>query len=306
MRGSILDALARGECIVADGAIGTQLQSRGLPPGTPPELWNLERPEEVRAVHQAYVEAGAQMVTTNTFGGNRVRLGEAGLADRLVELNRLGVEHARQAAGESAWVGGSIGPTGHVLEPFGDLSHRQAREAYVEQVRALAEAGVDLYLVETQHDAEEARLVVRVIREQTALPVFCTFAFDVHGRTMMGLRAADAARSAEEAGANVVGANCGDGPAAVAAALREMSEATRLPLEAKANAGIPRIAGGETVWDVTPEQLALEAQGFLDLGARVVGGCCGTGPEHVRAIVHVLHARGSASGGEWSGQRRDT
>ncbi len=288
MRESILAALARGERIVSDGAIGTELQARGIPAGTMSELWNAERPDVVLAVHGDYLAAGAQIATTNTFGGNRIRLAEAGLAERLAELNRRGAELARQAVGDGAWVGGSLGPTGRVLQPYGDLSLAAAEEAYVEQVRALAEAGVDLFLIETQHDIEEACLIIRAIRAESDLPISCTFAFSAHGRTMMGLRPADAARRAEEAGADAVGANCGDGPAAITAALQGMAGVATRPLVAKSNAGVPQVSGGETVWDVTPERLAQETRGFLALGARIVGGCCGTGPEHVRAIARVV------------------
>ncbi len=288
MREDILTVLARGECILSDGAIGTQLQAHGIPAGTMSELWNAERPEVLLAIHRAYLEAGAQIATTNTFGGNRIRLGEAGLADRLVELNRRGVELARQAVGDRAWVGGSLGPTGQLLEPYGDLTVAEAEAVYAEQARVLAEAGVDLFLIETQHDIEEACLAIRAAKEHGDLPVYCTFAFNARGRTMMGLRPEDAVRRAEEAGADVVGANCGDGPAAISAALGAMASVATKPLAAKSNAGIPQVAGAETVWDVTPALLADETRGFLALGARIVGGCCGTGPEHVRAMVGVV------------------
>ena len=288
MRESIRTALARGDRIVSDGAIGTQLQARGIPAGTLSELWNVERPEVLLAVHGAYLEAGAQIATTNTFGGNRIRLGEAGLADRLEEVNRRGVELARRAVGDGAWVGGSLGPTGRLLEPYGDLVLEEAEKVYAEQLRVLAEAGVDLFLIETQHDVEEACLIIRAAREYSDLPVYCTFAFDAHGRTMMGLRPGEAVRRAEEAGADIVGANCGEGPLAIATALQEMTGVATRPLAAKSNAGIPQISGGETVWDVTPAQLAEQTRDYMALGARIVGGCCGTGPEHVRAIARIV------------------
>lgn len=292
MRKNILEVLSEGQPILCDGAMGTMLQAHHLPAGTMPELWNAERPEVLLAIHRAYLAAGAEILTTNTFGSNRLRLAEAGLAERCAELNRLGVELAREAAGEAAWVAGDVGPTGQLLEPFGPLTLAQAEEVFAEQVVALAEAGADLILIETQHTIEEACAAVRMARAHTALPVFCTFAFNAKGRTMMGLRPADAARQVEEAGGHAVGANCGEGPAAVLAALEGMRGATTLPLIAQANAGIPHAGEGQTtVWDVAPAEMAQHALTFLALGARIIGGCCGTTPEHIAAIRAALQAR---------------
>jgi len=286
---NILNALAAGQVIVCDGAMGTQLQARGLTAGAMPELWNAEHPEVLTAIHNDYLQAGARIVTSNTFGGNRARLAGAGLADRLAELNRKGVELARAAAGERAWVAGDVGPTGQLLEPYGELAVADAEAIYREQVTVLAEAGADFLLVETMNDIEEALCAVRMARAHTALPVFCTFAFNAKGRTMMGLRPGDAAQRAAEAGADAVGANCGEGPDAVLAALTGMREAVNLPLITQSNAGIPQVGAEEaTVWDTTPEQLADHARAFVEAGARVVGGCCGTGPAHIAAIAAAL------------------
>lgn len=286
---NILNALAAGQVIVCDGAMGTQLQARGLTAGAMPELWNAEHPEVLTAIHNDYLQAGARIVTSNTFGGNRARLAGAGLADRLAELNRKGVELARAAAGERAWVAGDVGPTGQLLEPYGELAVADAEAIYREQVTVLAKAGADFLLVETMNDIEEALCAVRMARAHTALPVFCTFAFNAKGRTMMGLRPGDAAQRAAEAGADAVGANCGEGPDAVLAALTGMREAVNLPLIAQSNAGIPQVGAEEaTVWDTTPEQMADHARAFVEAGARVVGGCCGTGPAHIAAIAAAL------------------
>jgi len=286
---SILESLRRGELLLCDGAMGTMLQRYDLPVGMMPELVNAERPDIILAIHRAYVAAGSQIVTANTFGGNRIRMGAAGLAARSVELSQKGVQLAREAAGEQAWVAASVGPTGQLMEPYGELSQAVAEEVYVEQVIALAEAGADLIFIETQHDIEEATCVIRVAKRHTSLPVFCTFAFDQRGRTMMGLRPADAAARVQEAGGDAVGANCGAGPQAVAVALEEMRSATTLPLIAQANAGIPQVGEGvKATWDVTPDQMAAKVIDFVHLGARVVGGCCGTGPEHIAAIAAAL------------------
>ena len=239
MRESILNVLQRGELILSDGAMGTMLQAHGLSAGVVPELWNAEHPEVIREIHRAYLEVGAQIATANTFGGNRLRMAKAGLAERSVELSRLGITLAREVVGDEAWVAGSVGPIGQLLEPYGPLTVAAAEEAFAEQVVALAEAGADLILLETHYDAEEAACAIRMAKAHTSLPVFCTFAFDARGRTMMGLRPAEAAARIQEAGGNVVGANCGAGPAAILAALQGMQGATNLPLMAQANAGVP-------------------------------------------------------------------
>lgn len=289
MRESIQEALTRGGVIVCDGAMGTQLQARGLPAGVISEAWNDERPEVIRQVLREYLEAGAQILTANTFGANRLRLRNSALAGRAAELARLGVRLAREVAGNQAWVAGDVGPTGEILEPFGPLSVAEAEEAYAEQAEALSEAGADLILVETQHDLEEASCAVRAAKQHTTLPVFCTFAFNGKGRTMMGLRPELAAQRALELGADAVGTNCGDGPAAILVALREMRGASSLPLIAQSNAGLPQLsAGGQASWDVTAEQMAEYARQYVELGARIIGGCCGTAPSHIAAIAAAL------------------
>jgi 5-methyltetrahydrofolate--homocysteine methyltransferase len=290
MKEPILSVLARGDNLVGDGAMGTMLQAAGLPAGMMPEAWNADNPEAVRQVHRAYLAAGAQIITTNTFGGSRLRLAEAGLAERTVELNRLGAALAREIAGDQAWVAGSVGPTGQIMEPYGDLAADTAEEVFAEQIRALAEGGADLIKIETQHDIEEACAAIRATRAVTTLPILCSFTFNTKGRTMMGLRAADGALRAAEAGAEIVGANCGDGPEAVRVALEAMHAAVDLPLLAQANAGIPQSEGGVTIWDVTPEQMAAHAREFLAAGARIVGGCCGTNPEFIAAIGVVVRS----------------
>lgn len=289
MKATILEALERGDILTCDGAMGTMLQRYNIPPGTMPELWNADRPEVILEIHRAYLAAGAQIITANTFGGNRIRMAGAGLGERSAELSRKGIYLAREAAGAEAWVAADLGPTGQIMEPYGELSVAQAEEVFAEQVAAVAEAGADLILIETQHDIEEATCIIRMAKKHSSLPVFCTFAFDQRGRTMMGLRPADAAARVQEAGGDAVGANCGAGPDAVSVALQGMRTTTILPLIAQANAGIPQVSeGARTTWDVTPEQMAAKAREFVALGARVVGGCCGTEPEHIAAIAAAL------------------
>lgn len=291
MRESILSALKRGELLICDGAMGTMLQTKGIPAGMLSELWNEQRPEIILGIHRAYLDAGAQIITTNTFNGNRIRMSEAGLAERSVELTRLGVALARQAVADKAWIAGDVGPTGQLLEPYGPLTVAQAEAAYAEQVSALAEAGADLILIETMTDIEEACCAVRMAKAHTTLPIFCTFAFNAKGRTMMGLRPDVAAKRVQEAGGDAVGANCGEGPEAIAAALQGMKGATDLPLIAQSNAGVPHWdKDHQSMWDVGPEQMAEHARRFVSLGARIIGGCCGSRPAHIAAIANALRA----------------
>ncbi len=291
MQESIVSYIKRGNWVLSDGAFGTMLQAQGLPGGTMPEAWNLERPEAVQAVHRAYVAAGAQCIAANTFGGNRIRLGERGLADQLVKINQLAISLALEAAEGRAWVAASIGPTGHLMDPLGDLTIAHAEELYAEQIVAVAEGGADLILLETHHDIEEACCAIRMAKQHTDLPVFCSFAFNTRGRTMMGLRPQVAAKRVAEAGGDAVGANCGDGPEAILAALRGMQGASDLILIAQSNAGIPQVgAEHAATWDVTPEQMAAQALAFYALGARFIGGCCGTGPAYITAIGQILHS----------------
>lgn len=287
----ILTRLCPPYVLVADGAIGTYLQAQGLPPGAPPELWNVAQPDMVRAMHEAYLSAGAQILTTNTFGGNRLRLAAQVDGHAREEVVRRGVELAREVAGDVAWVAGSMGPSGRLIEPLGDLHCEDAEDAYAEQAAIMAEAGADLILVETMSDVLEARAALRGAIRATALPVFVTFAFDATSTTMMGVTADVAAREAQTLGAAATGANCGEGLEAVVAALQHMRRATTLPLIAQPNAGTPHLeAGGETAWDSTPDEFAEAARTLMDLGARVVGACCGSTPAHILAIRAAVDA----------------
>jgi len=284
-----LELLGRGELLICDGAFGTQIQQRGLEAGAMPELWNVDHQDVVRDIHREYMDAGAQIVTANTFGANRPRLAHVDASDRVAELNRLGIEIARSAVDDNAWVGASIGPTGEMLEPYGTLSVDDAEAIYREQIRAVAHAGADIILLETHHDLQEISAALRAAKSVCDLPVFATFAFNTKGRTMMGLKPDVAAQEMAKLGADAVGANCGDGPAAVTAALEGMIGAADLPLIAQANAGIPQAdAHGQASWDVSPEEMAEHVVHFVDLGARIVGGCCGTGPAHIAAIVAAV------------------
>ncbi len=291
MPADIRTQLCPPNILVADGAIGTYLQAQGLAAGSPPELWNMEEPGMIRSMHQAYLAAGSQILTTNTFGGNRYRLPAELGGHPLAEVVRRGVELAREAAGDMAWVAGSMGPTGHLLAPLGDLNCEQAEEAYAEQAGVMAEAGADVILIETMTDVLEARAALLGARGATDLPVFVTFAFDETGRTMMGATAEEACREMQAVGATATGANCGAGPAAVVVALQQMVRASALPLIAQPNAGLPQLGPrGETTWAATPDEFAERARALIGLGVRILGACCGSTPAHIGAIRAAVKA----------------
>jgi len=287
--------LAAGQPIIADGGMGTMLIARGLPRGTAPELWNVERPDDVRAIHRAYVQAGAQIILTNSFGGNRLRLGMHGLAERGAELNRAAARLARaeaDAVPQPVIVAGSIGPTGQMLAPMGTLPPEEAAAAFAEQAEALVAGGADVLWIETMSDLEEVRAAVAGCRGAAPeVPVVATMTFDTRGRTMMGTTPEQAATALSELGVVALGANCGKGPDELEAAIGRMQGAgPGVPLVAKANAGAPRLEGGVAVYDATPDVMAAYALRVRALGAGIIGACCGSTPEHIRAIAGALAA----------------
>ena len=285
--------LSSGKVIVADGGMGTMLIARGLQRGTAPELWNVERPDEVRAIHRAYIEAGAQIILTNSFGGNRLRLELHGVSGRVAELNRAAARLARaeaDAAPQPVLVAGSMGPTGQMLAPMGTLPYGEAVAAFAEQAAALVEGGADVLWIETMSDLEEVRAAIEGCRQAVpGVPVVSTMTFDTRGRTMMGVTPERAAQEIEALGVSALGANCGKGPDELEAAIAKMAAiGPALPLIAKANAGAPRLEGDQAVYDATPDDMAHYAQRVRDLGARIIGACCGSTPDHIRAIAQVL------------------
>ncbi|MEJ2208070.1 MAG: homocysteine S-methyltransferase family protein [Anaerolineae bacterium] len=290
-----LARLRSGEVLLADGATGTRLQSQGLEAGQAPEAWVLERPEQIRNLHQSYIDAGSDLVLTCTFGGTRFRLEKDGLGERVSEINRAAARLAREvvAAAEEAthreiWVGGDMGPTGELLAPLGPLSAEEVTEAYAQQAAALAEGGADFLLIETMSDLGEAKAAITGARSVSDLPLFCTFSFDTHGRTMMGIRPEHAA--AEVAPLVVgLGANCGRDPAEFVGFMQAMRQAAPgALLWAKPNAGLPHIEGDEVIYDATAEYMAQIARQLREAGAQVIGGCCGTEPEHIAAMAAAL------------------
>lgn len=291
----ILERLHAGEVLVADGALGTLLMARGLPAGYCPEWFNLERPAVLEEIARLYADAGADLVQANTFGASPLKLYPFGLADRAAEVNRAAVEAARRGAAGRARVAASVGPTGKLLKPLGDADPGDVLESYRLQMRALFEAGVDLVCVETMTDLDEAVLAVRAAKEEApGVPVSASMTFDRARRgwfTMMGVSTGKAVQGLEAAGADLVGANCGNGLDAMVELCRELRGLTRLPLVIRPNAGIPAGVGADLAWPEGPDYFAERAPALLDAGANVLGGCCGTGPDHVRALRAAVDAR---------------
>jgi len=293
---NIEERLASGEILIFDGAIGTMLQRAGLGAGEAAELWNAERPEVVKEVHRGYKAAGADLFTTNSFQGSPLSLAAKGLGDRVFELNLAAARLAREVAGEEVIVAGDIGPSGQFLEPWGTLSYEEAVEAFAEQAAALAEGGVDILLVQTMSDLGEAKAAVEGAL-RTSKPVVATMTFDLKGRTMMGVSAEQAARELRAMGALALGANCGDGPEVIRAALEQMHAALPdFPLIGRPNAGLPELVDGVPTWNLGPDDLAAYVPLYLELGARIVGSCCGSTPDHTGAIAAAV--RGATRGAD--------
>ncbi|MCY4724673.1 homocysteine S-methyltransferase family protein [Nocardioides sp. STR2] len=279
--------------VLFDGGMGTLLQDSGLEDGVPGELWNLENPEAVRAAHAAYATAGAQVLTTNSFGGTRPRLDLHGLGGRVGDVNREAAQIARSVADEhGVLVAGDLGPTGELLAPLGTLTGEEAQALFAEQLTALLAGGIDLVLVETLSDLGEADAALAAAREVAPdLPVVVTMSFDTNLRTMMGVRPGDAVVHLAAGGADAVGANCGRGPAEMELIAAEMAQARTgdVLLITQSNAGLPQVVGDHFEYDATADDMASHATRLAELGIDLVGGCCGSTPAHVAAMRATLN-----------------
>jgi len=288
----VLERLKAGEILISDGALGTQLIERGLGQGACPESWNLTRPEVIAEVARLYLDAGADLVTTNTFGASPVKLSCYGLSEKTGEINAEGVRIVREAVGDRAFIMGSFGPSGQLLKPFGDAEPEVLRQSYERQLKALVEAGVDVLCLETMTDLQEAAIAVKAARALSSqIPVIATMTFDRTPRgffTIMGTSIEKACKGLAEAGADVVGSNCGNGIEAMVEIAREFKKHTALPVIIQANAGLPQVRGGRTTYPETPELFGEKTRDLLAAGVSIVGGCCGTSPDHIRAIKRTV------------------
>ena len=290
-----LDLIAR-RAVLLDGALGTELMKRGLSQGESPDLWNVERPEAVRDIHRSYFEAGSDAVMTNTFGASVLKLEAAGHAGRCAEINAAAAVLALSVRPSGGFVGGDIGPTGKFLKPQGEYEESAFEAAFAVQARALAAAGVDFFLIETMYDLREALCAVRACRAAADIPVFATMTFNRTRRgffTLMGDSVAKCVTAFEALGVPAFGANCTLTGADLADAIREMRAITARPLIAQPNAGQPSIGpeGEDVVYSQSVEEFAADVPKLLDAGASLVGGCCGTTPDHIRRAANILKAR---------------
>jgi 5-methyltetrahydrofolate--homocysteine methyltransferase len=286
---SFTDMLGERGVLLADGATGTNYQDMGIEPGVAPEEWVLDAPERVAEVHRRFVQAGSDLVLTCSFGATALRLADGPLAGRTREVNVRAAEIAREAVGEDRLVAGSMGPTGQLVEPFGTLTHDAAVETYAEQAQALADGGVDLLVLETFFALDEAIWAGEGARSVCDLPLVTSFSFDQGTRTMMGLGAADVVAAIEPLNVAAVGANCGRSLEDTDVIVSEFLEAApSVPLWIKPNAGVPKVVGDAVVYEAGPEVMAERVKDFASRGARIVGGCCGTTPDHIAAIARAL------------------
>lgn len=269
---------------IFDGAMGTMLQNAGLPAGYCPELWNVEQPEAITAIHRQYVENGADIIETNTFGANRIKLAHYGLSDQVACLNQAAVQAARAACTPSTKVAGSVGPTGKLISPLGDLSFDDAYQVYFEQISALHQAGVDMILIETIIDIQEMRAALLAAKAATDKPVICQMSYGADGRTVTGTDPETAAITLEAMGADVIGANCSLGPAQLLSVVEKLAKVTSLPISVQPNAGMPQLIDGDTVFPMTPEEMGTWVPKLIEAGASYLGGCCGTTPAHILAL----------------------
>jgi 5-methyltetrahydrofolate--homocysteine methyltransferase len=297
---AFLKRVARGDVLISDGAMGTFLHAKGLQPGECPESWCISHPDVVRSIAEAYIAAGSDVIETNSFGGNSFKLAAYGVADQVREFNRAAAALAKEAMRDKGFVAASIGPTGHIVQDEGgDVTPEQLYQGFKEQAIALAEGGADAICIETMSSLGEAVQAVKAARENTSLAVVCTFTFQagVKGfRTMMGVKPERAATEAVAAGADVIGTNCGNGIANMIEIVKRMRAACPgVPILVHANAGAPVVEDGKTVFKETPEFMASRIGELIEAGANIVGGCCGTTPEHIAAMAAAVARRRRAS-----------
>lgn len=288
----ICDEVRSGRVLVSDGAWGTFLQKKGLEPGKCPEEWCLSHRNDVSAIAKSYVDAGADMIETNSFGASRIKLEHFGLAEKAAKINRAAAEISREAAGKERHVIASVGPTGKILM-MGDISEDEVYAAFREQVCALEQGGADACCIETMSALDEAVLAVRAAKENTKLEVICTFTFEktVQGdyKTMMGVDPSAMAAALAQAGADCIGANCGNGMERMVEIVKEIRSVNKnIPVLVHANAGLPVMQGTSVTYPETPERMAGVVAELVRAGANIIGGCCGTTPEHIKAIVRAV------------------
>lgn len=288
---TLLDKLKNGKTLISDGSWGTFLQQKGLQAGDCPELWNVERPDDVLEIAKSYVDAGSDMIETNSFGGSRYKLEMYGLQDKVYELNKAAAEISRKAAGPDKTVLGSIGPTGKLIM-MGDVTEDDLYNAFKEQSMALEEGGADALVIETMSDITEAACAIKASKKNTKCTIICTMTFEKSApgqyNSMMGATPTEMVEQLIPLGVDIIGANCGNGIEGMIEIVKEVRNVNKeIPILVHANAGIPQLVDGETVFPESPDQMASCVGGLIDAGANIIGGCCGTFPEHIKKMVEI-------------------
>ncbi len=289
-----LERIRNCEIMVGDGAMGTMLFTKGLQPGQPPEIFNITKSNILEKIAQSYLDAGADILETNTFGGTSLKLSFFSLEDKTDEINRNAVLAVKKIAANRAYVSGSCGPTGKILKPYGDTEQETVYESFLRQIKILVDAGIDIVCIETMIDLNEAILAIKAAKSvSSTIPVIATMTFDATPKgfyTVMGTSIFNAAKGLEKAGADIIGSNCGNGIENMVRIAQEFSKVTTLPLIIQSNAGLPIIQGTETIYPETPEFMAERAKELVNIPVSVIGGCCGTTPEHIKAIKDIVNA----------------
>jgi 5-methyltetrahydrofolate--homocysteine methyltransferase len=281
-----------GEILLSDGAMGTMLIERGITIDQCLEMANLSHPEIIEEIAQLYLRAGSDIIHTNTFGGSPLKLAGYSLEDKTAEINQSAVRAAKKAVGDSAYISGSVGPCGRILKPYGDIEPEQVYDSFAEQIRSLIAAGVDILCIETMTDINEAELAIGAARSVSkTIPIMATMTFDPTSRgyyTVMGTNIETAAKALTKAGADIIGSNCGNGIEKMIEIAREFKSCSTLPLIIQSNAGLPKIVDGQPQYSETPEFMADKCAELIEVGVSVIGGCCGTTPEHIAAIRSLI------------------
>ena len=291
----LLERLKNGETLLADGAMGSMLFKKGLKPGACPEALNLSQPEILQEIAQSYFDAGADIIQTNSFGGSAMKLSEYGLDDKTEKINKTAVSIVKNVVGDNAYVSGSCGPSGQILQPFGTGNTHDFKKGFTKQIIGMVDAGVDLICVETMTDLHEATIAVKSAKEiSPQTPVMATMTFEDTPRgfyTIMGVNINDAVDGLQKAGADIIGSNCGNGIEKMIKIAAEFRKITDLPILIQSNAGIPKNIGGKLEYPETPEFFAEKIPELIEIGVSIIGGCCGTTPETIKAMRAVLESR---------------
>jgi 5-methyltetrahydrofolate--homocysteine methyltransferase len=289
---SLINRLKDGEILVADGAIGTMLMDYGLKPGEPPESFNLTRPQVLEEIASLYLDAGVDIIQTNTFGASPLRLSIYSLEDKMEEINRNAVLAVRKVVKDQAYIAASCGPSGKLLKPYGDTEPEEVYNSFERQIKALVSAGVDAICIETMTDLVEATLAIKAVKAVSpSTPVMATMTFDPTPRgfyTVMGASVKESAQRLQQAGADIIGSNCGNGIENMIKISQEFKKHSTLPIIIRSNAGLPEMQGDKPIYPETPEFMAEKAKELIQSGVSIIGGCCGTTPQHIQAIRRMV------------------